>query len=166
MASPHVAGIAALVLAATPDATPASVTTTIVGSATQNVVSSAGKGSPNLLAYSLVGSAAAATAQTVSVTDIVGSSKIYANRWTADARVTVKNEKDLLVDGASVTGSFSGLSGTKSCTTSGGVCTIISNGINKSVPSTTFSVTGVAGTSMTYETKVTSKVIYQNGQLN
>jgi aqualysin 1 len=162
MASPHVAGVAALILAATSTATPADVTATIVGIATQGVVTSAGSGSPNRLAHSLVGSTvAAAAAQTVSVTHIAGSSKIYANRWTADATVTVTNEKGALVDGASVTGSFSGLTGTKSCTTSSGVCKITSNGINKSVPSTTFSVTGVAGTNMTYEANVTSLPISQ-----
>lgn len=54
MASPHVAGVAALVLSANPALTVAEVSGKIVGQSTTNVVSSAGKGSPNRLLYSLV----------------------------------------------------------------------------------------------------------------
>jgi serine protease len=55
MASPHVAGVAALYLATNPSATPAQVTTAIVNNATPNVVTSPGSGSPNRLLYSLFG---------------------------------------------------------------------------------------------------------------
>jgi subtilisin family serine protease len=51
MASPHVAGAAALVLGASPSSTPAQVRDTLVGNATPNVVTSAGTGSPNRLLY-------------------------------------------------------------------------------------------------------------------
>ena len=57
MATPHVAGAAALYLQANPSAAPVAVRDAIVGSATANVVSSAGRGSPNLLLYSRVGTA-------------------------------------------------------------------------------------------------------------
>lgn len=53
MATPHVTGVAALYLQ-DHNATPAQVRNAIVGAATQNVVTSAGTGSPNLLLYSLV----------------------------------------------------------------------------------------------------------------
>jgi subtilisin family serine protease len=53
MATPHVAGVAALYLKGH-NATPTQVRNAIVGAATQNVVTSAGTGSPNLLLYSLV----------------------------------------------------------------------------------------------------------------
>ncbi|WP_223668735.1 S8 family peptidase [Kangiella shandongensis] len=53
MASPHVAGIAALYLADNPNATVSQVTQAITDSATPGVVSDAKSGSPNLLAYSL-----------------------------------------------------------------------------------------------------------------
>ncbi len=56
MASPHVAGVAALYLAANPSATPAQVTTAIINASTPNKVTSAGTGSPNRLLYSLFGS--------------------------------------------------------------------------------------------------------------
>lgn len=55
MASPHVAGVAALYLSANPGATPGQVESALEGSATPNKVTSAGTGSPNLLLYSLGG---------------------------------------------------------------------------------------------------------------
>jgi serine protease len=55
MASPHVAGAAALYLASNPSATPAAVRNAIVANATPNIVSDAGAGSPNLLVYTLSG---------------------------------------------------------------------------------------------------------------
>jgi subtilisin family serine protease len=54
MASPHVAGVAALYLQGTPSATPAAVANAITSTATANVVTSAGTGSPNRLLYSLL----------------------------------------------------------------------------------------------------------------
>ena len=52
MATPHVAGVAALALQGTPAATPAQVRDTIVNAATTGVVTSPGSGSPNRLLYS------------------------------------------------------------------------------------------------------------------
>ncbi|MBA3634274.1 MAG: S8 family serine peptidase [Acidobacteria bacterium] len=51
MASPHVAGVAALILQGSPTASPSSVTNTITSNATSGKVTSAGTGSPNLLLY-------------------------------------------------------------------------------------------------------------------
>ncbi len=51
MASPHVAGVAALILQGSPTASPSSVTNTITSNATTGKVTSAGTGSPNLLLY-------------------------------------------------------------------------------------------------------------------
>jgi subtilisin family serine protease len=51
MASPHVAGAAALVLSANPTASPADVATAIVNSATVGALSSVAAGTPNLLLY-------------------------------------------------------------------------------------------------------------------
>jgi subtilisin family serine protease len=51
MASPHVAGVAALYLEAKPGSTPAQVSQGLKDYATRGVVTSAGTGSPNLLLY-------------------------------------------------------------------------------------------------------------------
>lgn len=53
MASPHVAGVAALYKQANPGASAATVRNAIVNGATTNVVTNAGTGSPNRLLYSL-----------------------------------------------------------------------------------------------------------------
>lgn len=53
MATPHVAGVAALYLEKYPTATPATVRNAVVATATKGTVGSAGKGSPNLLLYSI-----------------------------------------------------------------------------------------------------------------
>ena len=53
MASPHVAGVAALYRQAFPSASPTTVRNAIVNGATPNVVTNAGAGSPNRLLYSL-----------------------------------------------------------------------------------------------------------------
>lgn len=54
MASPHVAGVAALYLEANPSALPAQVTNALISNATSSVIIDPGAGSPNLLLYSLV----------------------------------------------------------------------------------------------------------------
>lgn len=54
MAAPHVAGVAALYLQGNTSASPSTVRNAIVNSATPNVVTSPGSGSPNLLLYSLL----------------------------------------------------------------------------------------------------------------
>lgn len=55
MASPHVAGVAALYLAGNPGATPAQVATALNNGAASNVVSNPGSGSPNRLVQSRLG---------------------------------------------------------------------------------------------------------------
>ncbi len=55
MATPHVAGAAALHLAANPDATPADVTAALTANATPDKVTGAGAGSPNLLLFTGTG---------------------------------------------------------------------------------------------------------------
>lgn len=54
MASPHVAGVAALYLQDNPSASPATVTGALTGSASSGKLSGIGSGSPNLLLYSLL----------------------------------------------------------------------------------------------------------------
>lgn len=54
MATPHVAGAAALYLSLHPTASPGTVRNALVGAATANVISNAGSGSPNRLLFSIV----------------------------------------------------------------------------------------------------------------
>lgn len=51
MATPHVAGVAALILSGNPGASPATVRTTMVNLSTPNVVTNPGTGSPNRLLF-------------------------------------------------------------------------------------------------------------------
>jgi len=53
MASPHVAGVAALYRQANPSASSTAVRDAIVNNATTNVITNVGTGSPNRLLYSL-----------------------------------------------------------------------------------------------------------------
>ncbi len=57
MATPHVAGVAALYLQGNPSASPSTVWGAIRDSSTANKITSAGTGSPNRLLYSLLGTA-------------------------------------------------------------------------------------------------------------
>lgn len=54
MATPHVAGVAALYLATHTTASPATVRNALVNNATANVISNVGSGSPNRLLFSLI----------------------------------------------------------------------------------------------------------------
>src|SRR5829696_2638872 len=54
MASPHVAGVAALFLETNPGASPATVAAAIINNSTPNKVTNAGTGSPNRLLFSLL----------------------------------------------------------------------------------------------------------------
>ncbi len=55
MATPHVAGVAALFLETNPSASPAAVTAAIINNSTPNKVTNAGTGSPNRLLFSPIG---------------------------------------------------------------------------------------------------------------
>ena len=59
MATPHVAGVAAMYLQGNPTASPATVASAVKDSATTDKVTSAGTGSPNRLLYSLLSAAPA-----------------------------------------------------------------------------------------------------------
>lgn len=59
MASPHVAGVAALYLSQSPSATPAQVTAAVLNAATPNKVTDARAGSPNRLLYTVPGGSVA-----------------------------------------------------------------------------------------------------------
>nr|MBA3530320.1 S8 family serine peptidase [Ardenticatenales bacterium] len=70
MATPHVAGVAALYLSANPGASPATVRNALVTNGTTGKVTSPGTGSPNVLLYSVFG-----TTPTPTPTPITGGLK-------------------------------------------------------------------------------------------
>lgn len=79
MASPHVAGAAALYLGANPSATPAEVRDALVNNSTPNKVTSPGTGSPNKLLYTLFitgGGSGDTTPPSTSITAPVGGSTL------------------------------------------------------------------------------------------
>jgi hypothetical protein len=110
MAAPHVAGAAALYLAANPAATPAQVRDALVNGAVSGLVTSAGSGSPNKLLYTagLVTAPAPTTPVTAPTTPVTapttpvtapvacaaatnGTDMFIADRATVSSKVTIAN---------------------------------------------------------------------------
>ena len=147
MASPHVAGAAALVLQSNPDASPAAVGAFLTGHATANHVASAGTGSPNLLLFSLAAGAVTEPSKpSVAISAITGVSAKSGRNWRATATVRIQDViKKQGVANVIVSGSFApGASG--SCTTgANGSCSLASGVLAHSVAATQFTVNGVSG---------------------
>jgi len=157
MAAPHVAGVAALALAADPTATPAAVTSFVLDNATLNKVTSSGSGSPNRLVYALAGGTPPqASVHTVRVSAITTNASKKRNAWIAYATASLRYAGGPLdgqpVPNATLSGSFNP-GGAKTCTTtSQGSCTLASSALSlKSVAATSFSVTGAGGTGLAYD---------------
>lgn len=158
MASPHVAGVAALALQANPSASPITIEGTLLAYSTNDRLSSSsiGSGSPNLLVYSQLGSGdiiSPSKYQTIAVKSIIGgSAKTSKTTWQATAVITVRSaDTNALMTNVSVAGSFS-TGGPGSCVTdSTGKCSITSSAMKNSVASTTFTVNGLSGTYMIYD---------------
>ena len=152
MASPHVAGVAALALQANPNATPAAVATFLTSNAALNKVSSAGTGSPNKLVYSLAnGAPGIVVQQTVAIKSLTGSAQKSGKNWQASVVASVRDvNTGAAVANAVVSGSFTP-GGATSCTTaSTGSCTVTRTGIPTTTVSTTFTVSNVSGTNLVY----------------
>ena len=153
MASPHVAGVAALVLEGKPSSSPASVASFLTSSASLNKLTSIGAGSPNRLVYSLAaGVPVEPITKVIAVKSITGLSVGFYFGWTASATITVRDvDTGANVANATVKGRFSTKSGsTVSCTTnSAGSCKLTSASISRNVSSTQLSVTELSGTGMT-----------------
>lgn len=153
MATPHVAGLAARVLEALPGSTPAQVANAIVAAATPSKVTSAGRGSPNLLAYAAAstdtGGGGGGNVGTVDVgiASIAPYSTKAGKKWRAIATVTLTANAP---QGAVISGNFSG-GGSASCSVSAGFnsCSL-SYSFATSVTQTTFTVTSVSGSGLNY----------------
>ena len=95
MASPHVAGVAALFLETNPTASPATVTAAIINNSTPNKVTNAGTGSPNRLLFSLLTGGPTPTPTPTPAPTPVPGAELLLNRgfesgavnWTATAGV-------------------------------------------------------------------------------
>lgn len=157
MASPHVAGVAALALEQNPAASPEAIASLVLSTAAVNRLPAAsiGAGSPNLLVQSQAGGMTAVqpATQQVAVRSMEGSGTKSGNSWRASVTVSVRDvNSGAAVANATVSGSFSP-GGTSSCVTaSTGSCTLASGALKtRSVPSTTFTATGVTGTLLNYD---------------
>ncbi len=121
MASPHVAGVAALYLAAHPSATPQQVRDALVAAATRDVVGSPGTGSPNLLLYSgfMAMTAPSPTPPSVTMLAPNGGERLstgtpFTIRWSAsDADGLARFDIMLSTDGVNYVEVCSGLAGTR-----------------------------------------------------
>lgn len=158
MASPHVAGVAALALQANPAATPLAVGNFLEAHATANRLSSLGSGSPNLLLYSVAaGAPTEPPPVTIAVKSLTGKAAKVSRAWRGQAVVTVRNvNTGANVANATVNGTFAP-GGSGSCVTSNkGSCTINSSVISATIPSTVFTVDSLAATAMTYDSSQNS----------
>lgn len=152
MAAPFVTGAVAIYLAANPTATPAQVASWVVGNATPGVIGSLGTGSPNRLLDSRLVVPPPPTPITTSASITGAASKSGTRSWTATATSKVVDASTgAAVSGATVTVTLSsGATGTKTCTTSStGTCSVTVSPSTK-VASVTFTVTGVAKSSTTW----------------
>jgi len=116
MASPHVAGVAALVLQVAPTSTPSEVTAAILGGATTGEVTSAGTGSPDMLLHSLVsgdgsdgGVGGGDNSGTVPGIKELKGSAIVNNRNVWTATITATGDSDASTSGTWSGGTFWGL---------------------------------------------------------
>lgn len=158
MATPHITGVAALVLAANPTASPAAVASFLITNATANRLSSIGTGSSNRLVYSLAaGTPTEAPKQVVAVKSLAGKSTKSGTNWRAYATATIRDvNTSAVVANATVNGSFSP-GGTASCVTgSTGSCTMSSANISRLTSSTVMTVTKVSGTNLNYDSNQNS----------
>lgn len=153
MASPHAAGVAALALEANPTASPIAVTDFLIANASRNKLSSLGSGSPNRLLFSTAtGAPAEPQAPTIAISALAGKGIKVSRNWKAQVTVTVRNvaTNELIVN-ATVTGEFAP-GGSASClTTSTGTCTMSSEVILSTYPTTVFTVTGASANGMNYD---------------
>lgn len=114
MASPHAAGVAALVLEGAPSLLPADVAGTVLAAATPDVVTSAGTGSPNLLLRATA-TAAPPVEQTTpdttntapaaaAVTSCSGATCSFDARGSTDADGAITSYRWSFSDGATASG--------------------------------------------------------------
>lgn len=157
MAAPHVAGVAALRLAANPSATPSQIAAVMTSSAVSGVVTSAGTGSPNLLVQSL---ADTPPAMNVTIASLSATTSKTLKGWTATvtAKVGQASNPTQGVQGATVTGRWSTGASFSCVTGSAGSCTGSAGNLKLTTGSVTLTINGVSGPSLVYQPNSTTAV--------
>ncbi|MFF5214061.1 S8 family serine peptidase [Micromonospora sp. NPDC000442] len=160
MASPHVAGVAALVLAANPSWTPQQVRDYLVNNATPNVISNVGTGTPNQLLYVVNGSTPPPTNDfSVSVSPTSGSVTAGSSASATVSTATTNGSAQSVSLSASGLPSGATASFSPATVTSGGSSTLtISTSASTPAGTYTVTVTGTAASgtrSATYSLTVT-----------
>ena len=153
MASPHVAGVAALVSEANPTASPAAIASFLVNTGTANRLGSVGTGSPNLLLYSLgTGTPTQPAPSQIAVSSLTGTWTKHGKNWRARATATVHDlESKAGMANVTVTGNFAP-GGDASCVTAtNGSCTLTSGSLSSSVTTAVFTVGDLSGNNMVYD---------------
>ena len=164
MATPHVAGAAALIRANDPSLSAVQVTQMVVQNATSGVLSGVGSGSPNLLLFSRLGSAPPPpppppppSEDTVHVSSIDVSVSFGKRNANGTAVVNVVDKSGAAVSGATVVGNWlvNGAvmkSGTSGTTDGAGNASVTSGGMRRvgSGDLVEFCVTDVSGTALRY----------------
>ncbi|NGM14835.1 S8 family peptidase [Verrucosispora sioxanthis] len=160
MASPHVAGVAALVLSANPSWTPQQVRDYLVSNSTPNVISNVGTGTPNQLLYVVNGSTPPPTNDfSVSVSPTSGSVTAGSSASASVATATTNGSAQSVSLSASGLPSGATASFSPATVTSGGSSTMtISTSASTPAGTYTVTVTGTAASgtrSATYSLTVT-----------
>jgi hypothetical protein len=101
--------------------------------------------------YSIIATATTPATPQLHVADLDRSTATSKNSWSASVTITIRDANSALVSSATVSGTWSGgFSGSASCNTAGGVCTVTSGNLAKSKTSVTFTVTNVTASGATY----------------
>lgn len=108
MASPHVAGAAALHLASNPSATPTQVTTALINASTPNVVTNPGTGSPNRLLYTLGSGGGGGTPPTITDFPCPHPGDSGAGMYTCYVTYTSSTPATVIWQGSVVNDEYSG----------------------------------------------------------